>query len=448
MWMNLPVAVLILYCRSVLLNQNEFRRKVMPAPRQSHLYFPSRKQLSLNDARLSTTPPPPMWKYKINSPVVEAAINDFVDKILDNFVKNLWYSITPDKEFPELIRGLIMNVVGEISVRVKEINIFGLIRDIVDLIGDHLESFRRYQAAIGKDVMKTLSSEDRDKKLRGHLMASEELYPALISKESEYKVLQKIVAGILSVFLRPGESQCPFVQTIARELLTCLVFRRLVNFASPDSISYNEDIELLEESTQGEDEIVSEANGWHSDNELDSKYVPPRVVRRLGEPENPPSEMENDLKELSDSQHADPSTSLVHNLTDMPPEKMLLFMEDPVNDWLQRKIRWLRNEDTVAHGIRLAQDQLWPNGVDQTDSSSLEQLLKAGVSKIKEFLFNKAPKALVRVCARDIHHFTQSNVSVKQLIFAILELLLRKVFPELEDLLRDIRENPPHGRSE
>uniref|UniRef100_M4CBD7 PXA domain-containing protein n=2 Tax=Brassica campestris TaxID=3711 RepID=M4CBD7_BRACM len=424
-----------------------------------------------------------MWKYKINSPVVEAAINDFVDKILDNFVKNLWYSITPDKEFPELIRGLIMNVVGEISVRVKEINIFGLIRDIVDLIGDHLESFRRYQAAIGKDVMKTLSSEDRDKKLRGHLMASEELYPALISKESEYKVLQKIVAGILSVFLRPGESQCPFVQTIARELLTCLVFRRLVNFASPDSISYNEDIELLEESTQGEDEIVSEANGWHSDNELDSKYVPPRVVRRLGEPENPPSEMENDLKELSDSQHADPSTSLVHNPTDMPPEgmppnvvelilnlvdkvfqlnrggwlrtqvfsalkKMLLFMEDPVNDWLQRKIRWLRNEDTVAHGIRLAQDQLWPNGVDQTDSSSLEQLLKAGVSKIKEFLFNKAPKALVRVCARDIHHFTQSNVSVKQLIFAILELLLRKVFPELEDLLRDIRENPPHGRSE
>ena len=51
-----------------------------------------------------------------------------------------------------------------------------------------MESFRRYQAAIGKDVMKTLSSEDRDKKLRGHLMASEELYPALISKESEYKV--------------------------------------------------------------------------------------------------------------------------------------------------------------------------------------------------------------------------------------------------------------------
>ncbi|KAL0717152.1 hypothetical protein Bca4012_066474 [Brassica carinata] len=72
----------------------------MPAPRQSHLYYPGRKQLSLNDARLSTTPPPPSWKNKINSPVVEAAINDFVDKILDVFVKKLLYSsITPDKEF-------------------------------------------------------------------------------------------------------------------------------------------------------------------------------------------------------------------------------------------------------------------------------------------------------------------------------------------------------------
>lgn len=127
--MNLPVAVLILCGLRILLNQNEFRRKVMPAPRQRHLPYPGRKQLSLNDARLSTTPPPPSWKNKINSQVVENAINDFVGTIVDKFVKKLWYSgITPDKDFPELIRGMIMNAVVEISVRVKEINIFGLIR--------------------------------------------------------------------------------------------------------------------------------------------------------------------------------------------------------------------------------------------------------------------------------------------------------------------------------
>ncbi|XP_056842630.1 uncharacterized protein LOC108858932 isoform X2 [Raphanus sativus] len=480
MWMNLPVAVLILCGLRILLNQNEFRRKVMPAPRQRHLPYPGRKQLSLNDARLSTTPPPPSWKNKINSQVVENAINDFVGTIVDKFVKKLWYSgITPDKDFPELIRGMIMNAVVEISVRVKEINIFGLIRDIVDLMGDHLESFRRNQAAIGiTDVMKTLSSEDIDKKLKGHLMNSKELYPALVSAESEYKILQEIVTGILSVVLRPREFQCPFVQTIARELLACLVFQRLVNIASPH-ISYNEDIELLEESTQGEDDIVSEANGWHSDNELDSKHVPPRVVRYLGEPE----------KGLSDSQHADPSTSLVHIPANMPPEwippnvielilnlvdkmfqlkrggwfrrklfsglkKMLLAMENPVDDLLLWGICWLRNEDTVAHGIRLATDNLRRHGekaLDQAGPTSFEQQLQYGARKIKEFLFNKAPKALVgfvwnnlhRTCASDIFYFTKSNVCVKQLAFAILELLLGKVLPELEDTLRDIRKNPP-----
>ena len=128
MWMNLPMAILILGALRILLNQIEFRWKVMPDPRQSRLSYPDKKQLSLNDPRLSTTPPPLRWKKKIDSPVVEAAINDFIDKILNDFVINLWYSlITPDKEAPELIRGVIMDALGEISVRVKEINIVDLL---------------------------------------------------------------------------------------------------------------------------------------------------------------------------------------------------------------------------------------------------------------------------------------------------------------------------------
>ncbi|CAH8350034.1 unnamed protein product [Eruca vesicaria subsp. sativa] len=976
MWMNLPMAILILGGLRILLNQIEFRWKVLPDPRQNRFSYPEKKQLSLNDPRLSTTPPPPRWKKKIDSPVVEAAINDFIDKILNDFVINLWYSlITPDKDAPELIRGVILDALGEISVRVKEINIVDLLtRDIVDLIGDHLEIFRRNHAAIGTDVMKTLSSEERDERLKYHLMASGELYPALISPESEYKVLQKIVAGILSVVLRPREAQCPLVRTIAREIVTCLVVQPLLNLAAPErinevleiiiniikegnfeqfsgeeqsvnsaqwsasdnqaksmnltkvneqetpsiddeihpelriqqhsgdwarmlevatqrrtevltpenlenmwtkgrnykkkeykkslkkgssvsnpveakqkthssisgtttgaeekavvhlpprvsvdkhslaqiaedisrtasceggcrmyevdvrkespsdgnknrlkrsnstsdllqpetrlallgvgegplitdfytsafikhnenhtcdskspnivlhnksqhcsklkcrvlgayfekmssksfavysiavtdtenktwfvkrrysnferlhrqlkeipnynlqlppkrifssstedafvhrrciqldkylqdllsianvaeqhevwdflsessknysfgksssvmktlavnvddamddivrqfkgvsgglmrkvvgspleendeaparhlswsvhdintqlaketatesmhsSISDNEDVDKLGENSQGEGRLVSEANGWHSDNELDSKYFPPRVVRRLGVPENMTSDKENDYKAksevrgFSDSQHADPSTSVAQSPTGMPPEWMppnvsvpilnlvdkvfqlnrrgwlrrqvfwiskqilQLVMEDAVDDWLLREVCWLRNEDTVAHGIRWAQDLLWPNGVfftrvgdgqeasDETDPSdnayqiagqlggmkvvkpsSFEQQFEASrrASEIKKFLFDGAPTALVslvghkqyRRCARDIFYFTQSSVCIKQLTYAILELLLRTVFPELQDLLRDIRENS-NGRSE
>lgn len=58
----------------------------------------------------------------------------------------------------------------------------------MDLISDHLDLFRRTQSAIGVDVMATLSSEQRDERLKHHLLASKELHPALISPESEYKV--------------------------------------------------------------------------------------------------------------------------------------------------------------------------------------------------------------------------------------------------------------------
>lgn len=63
-----------------------------------------------------------------------------------------------------------------------------LFRDIVDLVGDHIDVFRRIQASIGPDVMRTLSSEERDERLKYHLMVSKELHPALVSPESEYKV--------------------------------------------------------------------------------------------------------------------------------------------------------------------------------------------------------------------------------------------------------------------
>ncbi|XP_021896635.1 uncharacterized protein LOC110813701 [Carica papaya] len=245
MWMNLPIAILIVCGLRILSNEVEFSWKVRMSPTPTYLSHLEKKQLSVNDSRLSSAIPPPKWKRKIDSPVVEAAINDFIDKILKDFVINLWYSeITPDREAPELMRAVIMDALGEISGRVKEINLVDLLtRDIVDLIGDHLDLFRRNQAAIGADVMKTLSSEERDDRLKYHLIVSKELHPALMSPESEYKVLQRLISGVLSVVLRPREAQCPLVRTIARELVTCLVLQPIMNFASP--VYVNEVIELV-----------------------------------------------------------------------------------------------------------------------------------------------------------------------------------------------------------
>ncbi|ESW25149.1 hypothetical protein PHAVU_003G011400 [Phaseolus vulgaris] len=244
MWMNLPMSILFVASLRILLNKVELRWKVQPPRLQPYLSHLEKNQLPLNDEQLSSSPHPPKWK-KIDSPVVEAALNDFIDLILKDFVINMWYSdITPDMEFPEMIRDLIMDAIAEVSVRVKEINLVDLLtRDIVDLIGDHIDLFRRNQDAIGVDVMLTLSSEERDERLKFHLLNSKELHPALISPESEYKVLQRLTSGLLTTVLRKREAQCPVIRCIARELLTCLILQPVMNLASPGYI--NELIESL-----------------------------------------------------------------------------------------------------------------------------------------------------------------------------------------------------------
>ncbi|MED6192844.1 hypothetical protein PIB30_013733 [Stylosanthes scabra] len=245
MMMNVPVSFLFVVALRLLLNKVEFRWRLHPPKPHSYLSHLERKQLSMEDARLSTSPPPPKWKKKIDSPLIEAALNDFMDLILKDFVMNMWYAdITPDLEFPEQIRDIVMDAIAEVSMRVKDMNLVDLLtRDIVDLIGDHIDLFRRNQAAIGVNVMLTLSSEERDERLKLHLLNSKELHPALISPESEYKVLQRLTSGVLATVLRQQEAQCPVIRSIAREILTCLVLQPVMNLASPAYI--NEIIESV-----------------------------------------------------------------------------------------------------------------------------------------------------------------------------------------------------------
>lgn len=128
MWMNLPMSIIFVAGLRILFKRVEFRWKVQQPKPLTYLSHLEKKQLSLKDSRLTSLPPPAKWKRKIDSPVVEAAMREFIDKILKDFVVDLWYSeITPDKEFPEQIRAIIMDVLAEISGRVKEINLVDLL---------------------------------------------------------------------------------------------------------------------------------------------------------------------------------------------------------------------------------------------------------------------------------------------------------------------------------
>ncbi|CAI9283587.1 unnamed protein product [Lactuca saligna] len=95
---------------------------------------------------------------------------------------------------------------------------------------------------LGREVMLKLFSKERDERLIHHLMASKELHPSLISAQSEYKIMGVLLAAVL----RPQEAQCPLVQYITRELLTCLIMEHVMRFASPEFLGFFSGIPKIE----------------------------------------------------------------------------------------------------------------------------------------------------------------------------------------------------------
>ncbi|CAL9762978.1 unnamed protein product [Musa acuminata subsp. burmannicoides] len=307
MWTNVPISVLILVAFRVLSYDVELRWRVRPVPKQTYLSHLEKKQLRLEDSRLSTVVPTSRWKRKFDSPLVEAAVEEFINKILQDFVIDLWYSsISPDKEAPELIRSFVLDVLGEISGRVKQINLVDLLtRDLIDLVGNQLDLYRKNQSEIGVNVMITLSSEERDEKLKRHLMASKELHPALFSPESEYKVLQRIVGGVLSLALKPREAQCPLVRCLCRELLTCLVVQPVMKFASPGYINELIEYVFLNNKDSSNMEVTSDRSLRHSGQNTQSCQL--GLVQSGGE------------KLTDGSEHSHPYVSQKDSLNHIPP---------------------------------------------------------------------------------------------------------------------------------
>ncbi|XP_065011221.1 uncharacterized protein LOC135583383 isoform X1 [Musa acuminata AAA Group] len=307
MWTNVPISVLILVAFRVLSYDVELRWRVRPVPKQTYLSHLEKKQLRLEDSRLSIVVPTSRWKRKFDSPLVEAAVEEFINKILQDFVIDLWYSsISPDKEAPELIRSFVLDVLGEISGRVKQINLVDLLtRDLIDLVGNQLDLYRKNQSEIGVNVMITLSSEERDEKLKRHLMASKELHPALFSPESEYKVLQRIVGGVLSLALKPREAQCPLVRCLCRELLTCLVVQPVMKFASPGYINELIEYMFLNNKDSSNMEVTSDRSLRHSGQNTQSCQL--GLVQSGGE------------KLTDGSEHSHPYVSQKDSLNHIPP---------------------------------------------------------------------------------------------------------------------------------
>ncbi|CAH1422599.1 unnamed protein product [Lactuca virosa] len=195
------------------------------------------------------------WRKKVNSPVVEDAIDQFTKHIVSEWVTDLWYSrITPDKQGPDELVLIINGVFGEFSSRMRNINLIDLLtRDIIKLLCTHLELFRACQIKIMKQEPLTIAQ--RDKELKTVLYAENKLHPALFSSVAEYKVLQHLMDGFISLTFRPEDLNCSLFRYIVREMLACAVIRPVINLANPRFI--NERIENVVQNSSKKSEKVS-----------------------------------------------------------------------------------------------------------------------------------------------------------------------------------------------
>ncbi|KAJ0680235.1 putative Phox-associated domain, sorting nexin, PX domain superfamily [Helianthus annuus] len=236
---NLPAAlILIIAFRYFTLDYENRRKAASYSKNQSADNVLSQKKPFSEPKPLSGKSD---WRRKVNSPVVEDAIDQFTKHIVSEWVTDLWYSkITPDKQGPDELVLIINGVLGEFSSRMRNINLIDLLtRDILKLFCTHLELFRACQMKIMKQESLTIAQ--RDIELKAVLYAENKLHPALFSAGAEYKVLQHLMDGFISFTFRPADLQCSLFRYIVREILACTVIRPVVNLANPRFI--NERIE-------------------------------------------------------------------------------------------------------------------------------------------------------------------------------------------------------------
>lgn len=75
------------------------------------------------------------WRKKVDSPVVEDAIDQFTRHIVSEWVTDLWYSrITPDKDGPEELVCIMNDVLAEFSDRARNVNLIDLLTRFLHMI--------------------------------------------------------------------------------------------------------------------------------------------------------------------------------------------------------------------------------------------------------------------------------------------------------------------------
>lgn len=275
-WINMPAAVFVIVLIRYISYDVSARRKIAEQGTPSSTKNILQNQMTHGNASFQPQSEPTDWRRKVDSPIVEAAIDKLTRHLVSEWITNLWYEkITPDKDAPEELTEIMNGILGEICLRAKDVNLIELVtRDTIQLVCEHIELYRIIQTHIGEAMLSSLSNDERDAKLKLTLAEDNKLHPALFSAEAEHKVLQRFMDGVMNLTCKPDDLQCKFFRYIARELLACAVMRPIINLASPKFI--NERIETAVLSLRNRDGKLSKASetGTKQSKSSRSRFTP------------------------------------------------------------------------------------------------------------------------------------------------------------------------------
>lgn len=128
---NLPAAASLIVILRYLSLDYDMRRKTAAYNNRPP---PANNALQRKPVPLPNTVGRSEWRRKVNSPVVEDAIENFTRHLVSEFVTDLWYSrLTPDKQGPEELVCIVNSVIGELSARLRNINLIDLLTRLLSL---------------------------------------------------------------------------------------------------------------------------------------------------------------------------------------------------------------------------------------------------------------------------------------------------------------------------
>lgn len=123
-WVNLPAAASLIIGLRYLSLDFDMRRKAAAYNSKPSSNTPSHKKPLERPKIVEKSE----WRRKVNSPVVEDAIDHFTRHLVSEWITDLWYSrLTPDKEGPEELVNIMNGALGEISGRMRNINLIDLL---------------------------------------------------------------------------------------------------------------------------------------------------------------------------------------------------------------------------------------------------------------------------------------------------------------------------------